>query len=99
MSTAVKNVTWEGEDAITTYTSSEWAERGFCSACGSSLFYRLTSGKYVGAVSIPLGALDDQRGFELNREWFIDNKPGAYSLEGERERLTEAEIFAKFAPT
>ncbi|NIT13149.1 MAG: GFA family protein, partial [Candidatus Dadabacteria bacterium] len=35
------DVTFEGEDNITVYDSSSWAERGFCSGCGSHLFYRL----------------------------------------------------------
>jgi hypothetical protein len=30
-----RDVRFTGEDAIATYTSSDWAERGFCSRCGS----------------------------------------------------------------
>ena len=35
------DVTFEGEDDIGVYNSSEWADRGFCKQCGSNLFYRL----------------------------------------------------------
>ena len=32
---------FKGEEFISIYRSSEWAERGFCKACGTHLFYRL----------------------------------------------------------
>ncbi len=36
-----------GEEHITRYRSSDWAERGFCSRCGSNLFFRfLPTGSY-----------------------------------------------------
>jgi hypothetical protein len=35
LSAISKEVSWQGEDVITTIKSSEWAERGFCSKCGS----------------------------------------------------------------
>ena len=90
-------VEWVGEDRIATYRSSEWAERGFCSSCGTSLFYRVTApGPHQGREHLAFGTLDDQSGFELNLEYFIDIKPEAYALEGDRTRLTEAEVFARF---
>jgi hypothetical protein len=90
-------VAWEGEDKITAIKSSDWAERGFCSVCGSSLFYRVTApGPHQGRYHIPFGTLDDQSGFEIILEFFIDKKPEAYTLAGERKRLTEAEVMALF---
>jgi hypothetical protein len=38
---AVDSITFDDEDSVSTYRSSEWAERGFCKQYGSSLFYRL----------------------------------------------------------
>ncbi len=35
------DVSFEGEENISVFKSSEWAERGFCNKCGSHLFYRL----------------------------------------------------------
>ena len=35
------SVVFGGSEHIGRYDSSEWAERGFCSRCGSNLFYRL----------------------------------------------------------
>ena len=75
--------------------TSEWAERGFCRECGSSLFWRITAaGKYHGTTSVSLGSLDDTSGVTLIKEWFIDKKPEAYTLAGERECITEAQAFA-----
>jgi hypothetical protein len=91
------DVAWTGEDKITTYQSSDWAERGFCSVCGTSLFYRVTApGPHQGVCHLGFGTLDDPSGFDINIEYFIDRKPEAYTLAGDRETLTEAEVFAKF---
>jgi len=78
------------------YKSSDWAERGFCSACGSSLFYRLFENpeKY----SICIGALDNPpEDIDLKVEFFIDQKPDYYAFEGDRKRLTGEEVFALYA--
>lgn len=39
--TSVGRVTFEGEENVSRYDSSAWAERGFCTRCGTNLFYRL----------------------------------------------------------
>ncbi len=94
---SAKEVDWSGEDKIRTYTSSPWAERGFCSECGTGLFYRITApGPAQGSLSLLFGTLEDQAGFELVQEWFIDKKPDTYTLAGERKTLTEAEVMAMF---
>ena len=86
-----------GEENITVFTSSKWAERGFCNKCGSCLFYRMTAGKYAGLTNVSFGTLDDQSGFEMVREWYCDLRPDAYAFEGERERLTTEQINAMFS--
>ena len=97
MAVSVGEVTWQEEGALKVLRSSEWAERGFCSSCGSSMFYRITAdGPMKGATTVSFGTLDDQTGIEITREWYIDLKPEAYTLEGEREGLTEAQILAMF---
>lgn len=85
-----------GEAAIV--TSSDWAERGFCSACGSSLFFRMTlPGPYQGNTFVTLGALDDTAGITLTSEMFVDEKPEAYALVGDHERITGAQAKALLA--
>lgn len=98
LATTTRDVTWQGEDKITTFKSSDWAERAFCSVCGTNLFYRITApGPHLGTVALLYGTLDDQSGFTMVTEWFIDKKPDSYTFAGERKQLTEAEVFAAFA--
>ena len=88
-------VHFAGEDHIGRYQSSDWAERGFCRSCGSSLFYRLRgSGEYFMAV----GAFDDPSRFTLDTEVFVDEKPDFYAFANETEKMTGAEVFALYAP-
>lgn len=95
MATSVANVTFEGEQHIKRYPSSEWAERGFCEVCGSGLFYYL---KPADSYMLPVGTFDNADRFKLEGEIFIDNKPDGYAFDGNHPRLTEAEALAKFAP-
>jgi len=88
--------TFSGEESLSVIESSDWAERGFCNKCGSGLFYRITTGQYAGMTNVAFGTLDDQSGFEMQREWYSDLKPDAYTLEGERERVTSEQIAAMF---
>jgi hypothetical protein len=91
----VESIECSQDAGLTWRQSSDLAERGFCRECGSSLFWRLTAeGKYKGTTSVSLGCLDDKTGVHLIKEWFIDQKPDAYTLAGERECITEAEAFA-----
>ena len=99
MHVAADAVRFDGAENVTTYRSSEWAERGFCNICGSSLYYRVTApGAHHGEYHIGLGTLDDADGITLNAEIFIDRKPGGYSFAGDTRKMTEAEVFAMFAP-
>ncbi len=80
-------------DKLAIYESSEWAERGFCMLCGSSIFWRLTAeGPMKGMFSIAAGTLDDMSGMTFDTEVYIDHKPESHSFAGERTRLTEAEV-------
>ena len=86
-------ITWSGEDSIGTYASSEWAERGFCTTCGSSLFWRLTlPGDMQGMLSLSAGALDNLDDMTFDTEVYIDQKPASHAFSGERKCMTEAEV-------
>jgi hypothetical protein len=84
-----------GKPAV--FTSSSWAERGFCRDCGSTLFYRVTAGKSTGWTAMAAGTLDSLDGLRVRNEVFSDGTHGAYMLAGEHERLTGAETMAKYA--
>jgi hypothetical protein len=93
VTTPARGVKFDGEENVAVYRSSAWAERGFCSKCGTQLFYRiLDSDEYDMCV----GTFDDQSEFVLALEIFIDRKPDAYALVGEHTRLTEAETLEKY---
>lgn len=91
LAAGAKSVKFEGESHIARYDSSEWAERGFCSRCGSSLFYRL---KEADHYILCMGSFSDQSAFELVGEIYIDEKPAGYSFAGEHPRQTGAEFMA-----
>lgn len=88
-------VTFEGADKLSVFDSSEWAERGFCSACGSHLFYRL---KETQEHMMPVGLFDDDSGLTFQRQVFIDEKPDYYHFGNTTEELTGEQLFAQFAP-
>ena len=84
---------------VKTYTSSDWAERAFCSTCGSPLWYKLTiEGTENEPVQVSAGLFENAADRELTLEVFIDRKPAGYAFAGERAQMTEAEIFAMYAP-
>lgn len=88
-----RGVTFSGEENITPYRSSSWAERGFCKICGSHLYYRLVD---ADDIELCIGVFDDPSDFVLASEIFIDRKPPGYALAGDHPRLTEAETLAKY---
>jgi len=85
----------ENPEAVINYTSSEWAERGFCSKCGTHLYYRFTG---VDDYVLFPGLFGDDFAFEFKEQIFIDSKPGFYDFANKTENLTGAELFAKYAP-
>jgi hypothetical protein len=90
---ACTGVTFAGP--VGRYASSAWAERGFCTACGTTLFYFLAPAQ---SYILSVGAFDDQAPFRLVREIFIDKKPAGYAFAGEHERWTEQETFERLTP-
>ena len=88
---SVGKVKFDDENHITRFDSSAWAERGFCSRCGTNLFYRL---KEADHYVLSMGTFDDQALFNLAGEIFIDEKPATYELAGDHPRLTGEEFMA-----
>ena len=91
--TETQSVVFEGTASLGRYPSSDWAERGFCKTCGSTLFYYL---KPTETFAMSVGAFDDSSAFRLSEEIYIDSKPAGYAMAGDHPRLTEAETLAKF---
>ena len=89
------SIEFVGEENISIYNSSEWAERGFCKICGSNLFYRLKD-KSHNFCNFNLGTLDDSEGFEFVAQIFIDDKPNNYSFSNDTKMMTEKEVMDAF---
>ena len=87
-------VTFTGEEYLSVFDSSDWADRGFCSNCGSHLFYRL---KETQQHMVPVGH-DFEDGYDatFKKQVFIDEKPSFYAFENETHNMTGAELFALF---
>lgn len=88
-------VSFGGEENVSVFDSSAWAERGFCSQCGTHLFYRL---KESGQHMIPVGVFESDDNLVFDSQVFIDEKPSFYSFANETKKMTGAELFAKYAP-
>lgn len=82
-----------GEEHITCYQSSEWAERAFCKHCGSHLYYHLLG---TPSYEVSSGLFSAKTHFTLEDEIFIDKKPSFYELKNDVPKLTEKEVMAKF---
>jgi len=59
------------------YRSSEWARRGFCSDCGSVMFWDDGGDE----VSINAGTLDQPTGLALEKHIFVDEKADYYDID------------------
>lgn len=82
------------EGPVKLYRSSDWAERGFCEICGSTLFYGTIADKRRHPAA---GLFKDATGAPLKLEFFTDNAAG-YALEGDHRKMTTKETEALFAP-
>ncbi|MDH3702153.1 MAG: GFA family protein [Alphaproteobacteria bacterium] len=87
-------VSFAGEDTISIFDSSEWAERGFCNKCGTHLFYRL---KHNQQYYMPVGIFEDDSKFLFDHQVFIDEKPKYYKFANKTNDMTGEEVFALFA--
>jgi hypothetical protein len=84
----------ESGDGPSWYRSSDWGERGFCSRCGTVLFWRFAD-KSQDVVAVSVEALDETDDLTLFRHIYIDSKPARYDFADDRPRLTEAEFLAE----
>lgn len=81
-----------GEEAVTTYRSSDWAERAFCRTCGSNLWYRfLPTGNRVFLA----GLFDLPEGFGIEQQIFVEEKPDWYDLVQDSPMKTGEQIMAE----
>ena len=70
-------LTITSEDRLTWFQSSEKVRRGFCSTCGSSLFWDPPALDWIG---ISMGAFDTPTHTKLSRHIFVADKGDYYEL-------------------
>lgn len=88
------DVSLDGEEFLTVYDSSPWAQRGFCARCGTHLFYRLKDPRHYELPAGLFKVLDD---VPLTCQIFIDAKPASYTFANRTKDMTEAQVMAMFA--
>ncbi len=70
------------------YESSATARRGFCQACGASLFWEAVSG---GRVSIMAGSLDPPTGLQTAAHIFVEDAGDYYDIDDGLPRHPEGD--------
>lgn len=72
-----QNVKIVGEQNIRWFQSSEKVRRGFCSVCGSSLFFDPLFHDWIG---VALGAFDTPTETHIEKHIFVSNKGDYYEI-------------------
>lgn len=69
----------ESDKSLVWYESSPGVRRGFCGACGSTLFWDDLSREYI---AVAAGSLDQPSGIKLTKHIFAQDKGDYYFIEG-----------------
>ena len=70
-----------GEDKIKWHHASDYARRGFCGECGSSLFWHAHKlDAYKDRIAVAFGALDTPTGIALKEHIFVADKGDYYEI-------------------
>jgi len=72
------------------YDASDVGERGFCSDCGSTLFWRSKDAE-PGDWAVSAGTLPDGAVSRIFEHIWIDDKPAYYEFADDSPRRTEAD--------
>ena len=70
-------LTFEKDDGLRWFRSSDFASRGFCSNCGASLFWKPVSGE---RISIAAGTLDAPTGLHTVSNIFCSHAGDYYTI-------------------
>ena len=73
-----KSVEIEGTDKLRWYNASPGARRGFCSVCGSKLFWQEVGGA---ALDMTAGSLDHPEGLRLAHHIYVASKGDYYEIQ------------------
>ncbi|CAO3406544.1 GFA family protein [Azospirillum largimobile] len=70
-------VVFDAAETLTWFRSSDFAERGFCGRCGSSLFWK---GDGKSEIEIAAGSLDQPTGLKTLRHGYVEGKADYYEI-------------------
>ncbi len=83
-------------ESLAWYDSSDYAQRGFCKECGSTLFWRMKEN--VDAMCIvSVGVLKNTKNLTLTSHIFVDGKPDYYEIADGLPCLTAEQVMAKYS--
>ncbi|WP_438956927.1 GFA family protein [Cognatiyoonia sp.] len=71
------DLTFTRDSGLKWFASSDFAKRGFCKDCGSSLFYRMNGEEGIG---IAISALNQPTGFKPSKHIFVADKGDYYDI-------------------
>ena len=71
------DLTVEGAEKITWYRASPYAKRGFCSICGSALFWKHNTSD---EISVMAGAFEQPSGLKAEAHIFVVDKGDYYDI-------------------
>lgn len=69
-----------GADAVTWFASSDFARRGFCGRCGSTLFYKPNSRDHVAILA---GSFDTPTGLGIAGHVYVEDAGDYYVIPGD----------------
>ena len=84
---ALADLAFDEERGLRWYQSSNFARRGFCGECGSSLFWHRLDGDFM---SIAAGCLDAPTGLRTVRHIFVAHRGDYYEIEDGLEQFSES---------
>ncbi|MGD1878048.1 MAG: GFA family protein [Kiloniellaceae bacterium] len=89
--TAVRRdgLTIDNEDAVTWYDSSPGVRRGFCSRCGSALFWDNAANAYT---SIAAGSVAQPSGLKQVRHIYVADKADFYDIGDGLEQAPQGQV-------
>jgi hypothetical protein len=73
------NLRIEGEDSIAWYQSSEKVRRGFCSVCGSTLFWAPVMPDYH-FIAVAMGLFDTATNMRIAKHTFVGDRGDYYDI-------------------
>ncbi len=72
-----KALTMLRDDGLTWYKASDFASRGFCAACGSTLFWQRDESQLTHVL---LGSVDGSSGTRIDRHFWVSEKGDYYQI-------------------